>query len=101
MHILIVEFDLHGLGAAEYETVAADLSRTFAAVPGLLSKTWIANAETGVAGGVYTWADAEACDAYLEGELFAALRANPAMAAVRHRRFDVAGVTEGAAPATA
>jgi len=93
MHLLIVEFDLQGLGAREYEAIADDLTPTFAGVPGLLTKTWIAGEETGVAGGVYVWADAAACDAYVTGELFASMLANPALRNLRTRRYDVVGVT--------
>jgi hypothetical protein len=93
MHLLIVEFDLQGLDATDYEAVADDLTPTFAAVPGLLTKTWIADRDTGSAGGVYVWESAARCDAFLAGDLFAAMRTNPALANLRTRRYDVVGVT--------
>jgi hypothetical protein len=54
---------------------------------------------------VYTWADSRSCDAYLAGATFQGLLANPALANVRHRRFDVlerpTDVTRGPAVSTA
>ncbi len=46
-----------------------------------------------MAGGVYVWADTGACDAYVSGELFASMLANPALRNLRTRRYDVVGVT--------
>ncbi len=54
-----------------------------------MAKLWIADPESSRAGGIYTWADRAACDAYVAGDLFAAVQADPALANVRSRRFDV------------
>ena len=61
---------------------------SFAQLPGLVAKGWI-DAESNRAGGVYTWGDRGACEAYLVGELFAATRAEPTLAHLRSRQFDV------------
>ena len=92
MHMQFVEFELQGIGLAEYEALVEELAPAFADIPGLIAKVWIADPESNRAGGIYTWADSESCDAYLESDLFQAALANPALANLRSRRF---GVLEG------
>lgn len=92
MHTQLVEFELQGVGLSEYEALCEELAPTFAEIPGLISKVWIADPDGSRAGGIYTWADSAACNAYLESDLFQAALANPALANLRSRRF---GVLEG------
>lgn len=103
MHIQIVEFELQGLGRGDYEAQCDQLAPAFADLPGLVSKQWIIDPDTNRAGGVYMWADREACDAYVAGPMFSAVRANPVFANVRTRRYDLlarpSAVTCGTTPA--
>jgi hypothetical protein len=46
MYILIVTFQLNGLSEQEYEQQCEAAAPMFATLPGLLSKTWLANAAT-------------------------------------------------------
>ena len=105
MHTLIVEFELRSIGTSEYEAHCDEIAPAFAEIPGLLNKLWILDRDSGRAGGVYTWADSRSCDAYLGGATFQGLLSNPALANVRHRRFDVlerpTGVTRGLAVSAA
>ena len=78
MHILIINFNLHELGREQYEGVCAELAPTFAAVPGLISKTWLANEETNTYGGVYLWRDRQALLDYKASEIFTQIANNPA-----------------------
>ena len=89
MHILIINFNLHELARAQYEEVCNDLAATFAAVPGLISKAWLANEETNTYGGVYLWESREAMDAYKAGEIYASIGANPALVNVTATDFEV------------
>jgi hypothetical protein len=89
MHTQIVTFHLDGIGETEYGAAVEDLLPTFAGMPGLVSKVWLADAGDGTYGGVYVWDDRTAMEAYLDGEVFAALRANPALAGVQSRDFGV------------
>jgi hypothetical protein len=89
MHVQIVEFELQGMGHGEYEAFCDQLAPSFAQLPGLVAKVWIIDAEANRAGGVYTWVDRGACEAYLAGEQFAAARAEPTLANLRSRQFDV------------
>jgi hypothetical protein len=89
VEILIVNFSLDGLSEMDYESLADEVAPTFAAVPGLTSKVWLADRAEGVFGGVYTFESAEAVDAYLASELFAGVGATPGFVNISVRRFGV------------
>jgi quinol monooxygenase YgiN len=89
MNILIINFNLNGLARADYEQVCADLAPTFAAIPGLISKHWLANEDTNTYGGVYIWKDKASMLAYMESEIFQSIEANPALANVVANDFEV------------
>lgn len=88
MHVLIVNFQLNGLSPAAYAALAAQRAPHFAAMPGLISKVWLADPAANVYGGVYLWASRAALDAYLASETFNALAGNPAFTGVNARIFD-------------
>ena len=46
MHILIINFSIEGITRAQYEEACDGLASAFAAVPGLVTKQWLANEET-------------------------------------------------------
>ena len=89
MHILIINFNLNELSREQYEGVCDELASAFAAVPGLISKTWLANEETNTYGGVYLWKDKQAMLDYQASELYAGIGANPALANITATDFEV------------
>lgn len=89
MHILIINFNLHELSYAEYLGVCDEVSEAFAAVPGLISKKWLANQETNTYGGVYLFQDQQAMVDYKNSELFEQLGSNPAFANITATDFDM------------
>jgi quinol monooxygenase YgiN len=89
MHILIVNFNLHEMSHAEYTALCDEMAPTFAAVPGLVSKVWLSRPETNTYGGVYTWSDAAAFQAFRQSELFGAVAANPHFANVSANDFEI------------
>ena len=89
MHIQIINFNLEGINRAEYEAVCDDLAEAFASLPGLISKHWLADEENNTYGGVYIWETRDACDAYLNSELFAGIGANAALVNIVSKDFDV------------
>ena len=103
MEILIVTFSLNGISDAEHRNQCDEVAPAFAAVPGLLSKVWLADGANGVYGAVYTFRDTVATDAYLDSDLMAHVAANPAFVDVTVRRFEVlsapTAVTRGLAVA--
>lgn len=89
MEIVIVNFVLDGLTEGQYRELCDDVAPAFAAVPGLVSKVWLADADEGVYGGVYTFVDGRATDEFLGCELFAQVGATPGLANISVRRFGV------------
>ena len=89
MHIQVINFNLDGIDRTEYEAVCDELAETFAALPGLISKHWIANDDTNTYGGIYIWESRDAYQSFLNSELFAGVGANPALANVESKDFGV------------
>ena len=88
MVVQIVQFQLDGIGPAEYEAEAERIAPAFAHLPGLIAKAWLADPGENTYGGVYLWTDRAAAEAYADGELLAAARRNPAFAGFRSSIFD-------------
>ena len=70
MHILIINFQLNGINRDQYEAVCNEVAEAFAAVPGLVSKKWLANEEDNTYGGVYLFENRQAMLDYQASELF-------------------------------
>jgi len=89
MQILIVNFNLEGISRSEYEGVCNELAPAFAAVPGLISKHWLANEANNTYGGVYLFQDLAALDGFMASELFAGVAGNPALINATAKSFCV------------
>ena len=87
MQVLIITFRLDGLDAATYAQAAEALAPQFTAVPGLISKTRLADPETNTYGGVYFFAERRSVDDYLASAIVQALHANPHLADVTARVY--------------
>lgn len=97
MHVLIITFTLAGLDDADYRQVAGALAPNFTQVPGLVSKTWLADAASNTYGGVYFFQDAASLQGYLESEIVMEMQGNPALAEMSVRTF---GTVEAATAIT-
>ena len=75
MHVQIVNFQLSGLDEAHYRFGCEDEAPAFAAVPGLLSKVWLAHS-TSTYGGVYMWWDRQALQTLDGSDLFRGIAAD-------------------------
>ena len=89
MHIQVINFNLENITRTEYEAVCNELAEDFAALPGLISKHWLADEENNTYGGVYIWESKDAYEGYLQSELFAGVGANPALINITSKDFDV------------
>lgn len=89
MQILIVNFNLDGLSEEDFASAADELAPAFAAVPGLISKVWLADRAEGIFGGVYTFDSERAVDEYLRSDLWAGVGATPGLVNISVRRFGV------------
>ena len=89
MHIQIVNFNLRNTTPDEFERFCVESAQEFAAVPGLISKVYLADPATNTFGGIYTWQDQASCDEYKNGDLFKAIAAHPGLENVTSREFGV------------
>ena len=69
MHILVINFNLKGISEEDYLGLIEPIAPAFAGLPGLISKTWLANAETNTYGGVYVWSDRRTMEAYKQTDI--------------------------------
>lgn len=77
MHILIVNFGLESISEEDYFGLVETIAPAFSDLPGLVSKTWLADGETNTYGGVYVWRDREAMEAYKQTDIYKGIGANP------------------------
>lgn len=105
MEILIVNFSLDGMTESEFRNKCDQVAPAFAALPGLISKVWLSDPTNGVYGGVYTFEDEGALQAYLGSALFEQVGATPGFTEFSVRQFGVltgpTAVTRGLAGALA
>ena len=88
MHIQIINFNIKVSGE-DYEKGAMELAPVFADLPGLISKHWLADEATNTYGGVYLWADKKSFEAYIAGDVFAAVKDNPDFENVISKDFSI------------
>lgn len=102
MHAVLVTFE----SAATRDDLAAPFAAYAAAVretPGLASKIWLCDGA--ILGGFHLFVDRQSAERYLESDLFAGIRTNPAFRQFRIEHFTVldelTAVTGGALAAPA
>jgi hypothetical protein len=78
VNILIVRFNLEGLTHDEFVSSTDEAAPHWAAIDGLISKYWIANAETNTYGGVYLFENEESMLNYKASPLCDQLVGTPA-----------------------
>jgi quinol monooxygenase YgiN len=92
MHIQVVNFNLKGISEGEFRKLCDELAPAFAGMPGLISKVWLADPATNTYGGVYTWRDRSAYEAYTRSDIFHTVGKHPNLTNITSRDF---GVLEG------
>lgn len=89
MHVQVVNFHLKDMTDGEYAKLCDDFAPTIAAIPGLISKTWLADPASNTYGGVYTWRDRTAMEAYASSDLFRSVLSHPNLADINSTDFSV------------
>lgn len=92
MIVQIVNFNLRDMSEADYRSACDGLAPELARVPGLISKVWLADEASNTYGGVYTWVDRQAMDAFARSDFFKAFATNPNFATITSSAF---GILEG------
>lgn len=92
VHALFVSYSLRASDPAQHAELCEQLAPAVAAVPGLLSKMWLANTETGRFGGFYLFASRAAFERYVASELFDTLMSAGSIHDVTTSEFSVAPI---------
>jgi hypothetical protein len=92
MYVQIINLKLKDVSEEDYFKLCDDLAPTFAAVPGLVHKVWIANSSTGTYGGIYFWKDRETMVEFTKTDLFRTVEGHPNLTNITSTDF---GVMEG------
>ena len=89
MHAQVVTFGLNGISEEQFHEAVGPDTKLFANLSGLLAKIWLRDPETNTYGGLYIWADQEAYERYIKGEVFNAIKADQNLKNVESRDFGV------------
>lgn len=89
MEIVVINFSLDNMTEDEYLKLCDQVAPAFAAVEGLHSKVWLADAGTNTYGGVYTFESPTAVEKFLGSQLFADVGGHPNLKDARVSRFRV------------
>ena len=74
---------------AEIEKAWLEVAQPLADTPGLRWKVWLKNEAEAEVGGIYLFDDESSVQAFLEGEMVAAIKASPAIDSVVVKKFHV------------
>ena len=90
MHAQLITYHLKDISQADYlkQMVEPD-APILAKVPGLLSKTWLADEGKNTFGGFYLWENKAAMDAFMQSALVKAVVSRPFVKNVSSVDFDV------------
>lgn len=89
MHVMIVTFSLSGINETEYFTLCDQLAPAFADLPGLASKSWLADSESNTYGGVYTWNSLQELEEFKTTDLFNSVATHPNLSNTSAREFSI------------
>ena len=89
MHAQLITYQLKDMREEDYAAFCAAAAPAIALQPGLIAKIWLADPEANVYGGMYTWRDRQAMEAFMRGDLVASLAAHPNITNINSREFAV------------
>lgn len=89
MFISVASFNLKDMTHDQFVAACDELAPAYAAIPGLVSKVWLSDPASNTYGGVYTWNDRAAFDAFAASDLARALVTHPNFANITINAFDV------------
>jgi hypothetical protein len=78
MHVQIVTFSLEST-MQDYLMLCRRWAPTFAKIPGLQAKYWLADPVTNTFGGAYFWTNRAAMEEYMAHEMAASVAAHPSL----------------------
>ena len=87
--IQIINFNLDGINEQEYSNTCDKLADSFAAIPGLITKFWLTDANNNCFGGVYIWENREAMENFTKTDLFNSVATHPNLVNISSKEFDI------------
>ena len=88
MNVLVIKFELSGIDAQAYRALTAQIAPKITQVPGLISKTWLADDTRNCYGGAYLFEDRESIEAYLRSDTVRQLKESGVFSNVTAEVFD-------------
>lgn len=89
MHIQVITYHLKDLSEEDHRAMAESLAPTIADQPGLIAKVWLADPAANTYGGVYTWRDRQAMEAFMQSDLVRSFASHPGIADLASQDFGV------------
>jgi hypothetical protein len=93
MHVQVVTYRLADstgdVSDADFIEANKEFAEMMTAVPGLLAKVWLKNTDEKVYGGLYLWHDQEACESFLESELWESVVTDDSVTDLASHDFEV------------
>ncbi len=89
MHAAVVTLNLKGMAHEEFAKVCGQFCPAFEQIPGLVTKVWISDPKKNTYGGLYTFRDRAAFEAYQKSDLWRQVQAFPNFANITVQNFDV------------
>jgi hypothetical protein len=89
MHVQVVTYRLDRISDLEFNEANREFADAMAAVPGLLAKVWLKDPDGSTYGGVYLWEDRQACQNFLESELWGEVKMDESVMDLASRDFAV------------
>ncbi len=88
MHVQVVTFGLDGVSEEEYVEGCKAEAPVFADIPGLIAKIWLRDHESKTYGAVYLWREREDYEAYVKGEVWAAVEGDASLSQVQSQAYE-------------
>jgi hypothetical protein len=90
MRAQLITYQLQDISQADYlEQMVEPDAPVLAKVPGLISKTWLADEEKNAFGGFYLWENTNAMEAFMHSDLVRAVVSRPFVKNVSSIDFEV------------
>jgi heme-degrading monooxygenase HmoA len=89
MHVQVVTYRLDEISDPEFNEANRGFADAMAAVPGLRAKVWLKDPDGNTYGGVYLWDDRQACQAFVESDLWGEVKRDEAVMDLVSRDFAV------------
>ncbi len=89
MHIAILTFQLNNTTHDDFRAQCEQLAPELAKLPGLISKVWLADPTGNTYGGIYTWRDRAAFQAFAQSDFVKSLASKPSIKNVTVRDYAV------------